>query len=97
MEEEIKQAFEITLDMKILQSQRLSGEDFLKVAVPIIVEFRKGLAQKGISDIDNRVRKVATYMVNYFNNKLNPKMDSQNVQNTINILSGNNPILNMFL
>lgn len=97
MEEEVKMIFELAYLPIVAKNQRLNGEDFMRTAVPIMNELSKQLKDESENSKNSKLRNAAYTMVHTFNNMLNPKMPNDQCEDMINMLSGGNPILSMFL
>lgn len=82
--DEIKIAFELAYIPIAQMRQRLNGQDFLGVAVPLLDSVREQ-----IGDDEDIIRKAAQTMVSSFNEMLNPKLSLQNQEEMVDLLVNN--------
>lgn len=87
--DEIKVAFELAYLPVAQIRQRLNGEDFIGVAVPLLDYVRD---QKSDSAT---IRKAARTMVSAFNDMLNPKLPDNECENMVELLCANGPMIRM--
>jgi len=80
--EETKLAFEILYMSVAMAKQRLNGEDFIKVGIDIMREAKRN------NVFDTHKELIASTLVDEFDKKLNPKMDAEQRQSMIMVLTG---------
>lgn len=89
MDQEIKVAFEMAYLPVAQLRQRLNGQDFIGVAVPIMDCVRNQTSG------GKKIREAAKTMVYSFNDLLNPKLPHDQLENMVNILVKNGPMVRL--
>ena len=89
MDEEIKIAFELAYLPVAHARNRLNGQDFIGVAVPIMDYVRSQTTDSA------KIRKAAKTMVLVFNDMLNPKLPNEECENMVDLLCNNGELIRM--
>lgn len=84
---EIKMTFEALYMPVALSKQRYSGEDFMEVAIEIMREAKRN----NVFDLHKEL--IASTLIDEFNNKLNPKLEEDQKQTFMKVLTGRSMLI----
>lgn len=87
--DEIKMSFELLYLPIAMANNRYNGEDFIKVGVDIMREAKRN------NVFDEHKELIATTLVNEFDKKLNPKLNQEQKDGLMFILTGKSTLINI--